>query len=88
MLDMKFVRSNPEIVQEGLLSRGVSIDTINEFLLLEKKYRQTLQEVEELKAKRNQLVPQGKPSVAQREELKELSNLIKKKQELLGTRME
>lgn len=83
MLDMKFVRLNYEEVKQKLLTRRVSPELINTFFDSEKKWRFSLQEVEELKAKRNQLIPKGKPSDVQREALKELSNLIKLKQDEL-----
>lgn len=52
MLDMKFVRENPEKVQEALKNRGSSLD-LGEFLSLEKERRRILGEVEALKSKRN-----------------------------------
>lgn len=83
MLDMKFVRNNQDVVKTKLLSRGLKLEVINSFFEAEKNYRSTLQEVEELKAKRNQLVPQGKPTQEQRIQLKELSTTIKQKQDSL-----
>lgn len=52
MLDIKFVRSNPEIVKESFKKRGIDID-LNEFLDLEEKRRKLLTEVEQFKNKRN-----------------------------------
>ena len=52
MLDIKFVRDNPEKVQEALKNRGNSM-TLDAFLELEKERRQILGEVENLKSKRN-----------------------------------
>ena len=52
MLDMKFVRENPEKVQAALESRGSSLD-LGEFLSLEKERRRILGEAEALKSKRN-----------------------------------
>ncbi|WP_110954855.1 serine--tRNA ligase [Anaerosinus massiliensis] len=52
MLDIKFVRDNPEKVQEALKNRGSSM-TLDGFLDLEKERRQILGEVEALKSKRN-----------------------------------
>lgn len=52
MLDIKFVRDNPEKVQEALKNRGNSM-TLDGFLALEKERRQILGEVETLKSKRN-----------------------------------
>lgn len=52
MLDIKFVRDNPEKVQEALINRGNAL-TLEGFLALEKERRQLLGEVEALKSKRN-----------------------------------
>ncbi|AEG58329.1 serine--tRNA ligase [Desulforamulus ruminis] len=52
MLDIKFVRSHPELVLEGLEKRGSNI-TLDEFLKLDAKRREKLVVVEQLKNTRN-----------------------------------
>lgn len=52
MLDIKFVRSNPEIVEQALKNRGSAM-SLTEFIKLEKERRELLAEVETLKNKRN-----------------------------------
>ncbi|MBP9484398.1 MAG: serine--tRNA ligase [Negativicutes bacterium] len=52
MLDTRFVRENPEIVEKALKNRGSDL-TLVDFLAIEKRRRELLSEVEELKAKRN-----------------------------------
>lgn len=52
MLDLKFVRNNPEIVKEALHKRHVSI-SLDHFLNQEAERRRLLFEVETLKARRN-----------------------------------
>lgn len=52
MLDLKFVRNNPEVVKDALKKRHVSINLDN-FLKLEEERRGLLFEVENLKARRN-----------------------------------
>ncbi|TWH46127.1 serine--tRNA ligase [Sporomusa sp. KB1] len=52
MLDIKFVRSNPEIVEQALKNRGSAM-SLTEFIKLEKERRELLAEVEMLKNKRN-----------------------------------
>lgn len=54
MLDLKFVRSNPDIVKEALKKRYSDINLDN-FLRDEEKRRQLLFEVENLKAERNKV---------------------------------
>lgn len=52
MLDLKFVRSNPEIVSEALRKRQSALD-LGEFLQNEEQRRKILFEVETLKNRRN-----------------------------------
>lgn len=54
MLDLKFVRSNPEVVKEALAKRNADIN-LDEFLAQEEKRRQILFDVENLKAERNKV---------------------------------
>lgn len=54
MLDIKFVRSNPELVEEGLKKRGADL-SLTEFLELDKARREKLAEVELLKSQRNKV---------------------------------
>ena len=52
MLDMKFVRENPELVTEAIKKRFGNID-LTEFLELDKKRREITGQVEALKKERN-----------------------------------
>ncbi|KLU67144.1 serine--tRNA ligase [Desulfosporosinus acididurans] len=52
MLDLKFVRSNPDLVKEALQKRQVSI-SLDHFLEQEEERRRLLFEIETLKARRN-----------------------------------
>ncbi|HHY59574.1 MAG TPA: serine--tRNA ligase [Clostridia bacterium] len=52
MLDLKFVRENPEVVEEAIKKRGGQV-SLDQFLALEKQRRQLLQEVEQLRNRRN-----------------------------------
>ena len=53
MLDAKFIRDNVELVKQKLAARGVKLD-LEQFLALEKQRREMLQEIEKLRAERNQ----------------------------------
>jgi seryl-tRNA synthetase len=57
MLDLKFVRQNPDIVREALVNKGVNVD-LDRILALDVERRQILNEVEQLKAKRNEVSKQ------------------------------
>mgnify|MGYP003308606404 CR=1 FL=1 len=52
MLDIKFVRENPALVEEAVKNRGGEL-SLDGFLAIEKKRRELLTEVESLKNKRN-----------------------------------
>ncbi|UCE66945.1 MAG: serine--tRNA ligase [Candidatus Zixiibacteriota bacterium] len=52
MLDLKFIRSNPDIVKEAAKNKGEKID-IDEILELDRKRRDIIGEVEKLKSERN-----------------------------------
>ncbi|NLP18471.1 MAG: serine--tRNA ligase [Firmicutes bacterium] len=66
MLDPRFVRKNPEIVEEALKKRGVGV-TLGEFQKVDLKWRGLIQEVENLKNQRNRVSQE----VAQRKKAKE-----------------
>ena len=57
MLDLKFVRSHPEVVEAALQKRGGKL-SLDAFLEREERRRVCLKEVEELKARRNSISKQ------------------------------
>ena len=62
MLDIKFIRENPELVKQGIQNKNEK-DRVDEILALDEKRRKIISEVEELKAKKNQVsakIPQMK----------------------------
>jgi len=82
MLDLKFIRENPELVKQGLLNKNEK-NRIDEILDLDKKRRKIISNSEELKSKRNQVsakIPQLKKAgedVSQLlTEMKEVSDKI------------
>ncbi|BDG61884.1 serine--tRNA ligase [Caldinitratiruptor microaerophilus] len=52
MLDLKFIRQNPEVVREAARKKGVEVD-VDRLLALDQERRGILTEVEALKARRN-----------------------------------
>lgn len=54
MLDIKFIRENPEKVKEGITKKGVKAD-INALLELDKKKRELIKKIDDLKAQKNVL---------------------------------
>ncbi|MEG8946694.1 serine--tRNA ligase [Rosettibacter firmus] len=57
MLDIKFIRENPELVRQGLLNKN-SADVVNEILELDEKRRSLIAKSDELKALRNKVSSQ------------------------------
>ena len=57
MLDIKFIRENPEAVKAGIKNKNEK-DTVDEILVLDKRRREILTEVEALKAERNSVSKQ------------------------------
>ncbi|MGN0299357.1 MAG: serine--tRNA ligase [Lachnospiraceae bacterium] len=60
MLDIKFVRENPEVVKQNIRNKfqDGKLPLVDEVLALDKENREIKQEVEALRAKRNQLSKQ------------------------------
>lgn len=87
MLDLKFVRNNPQVVQDALAKRG-SKATLDEFLKLDEDRREKLFVVEQMKNRRNvvseeigRLKKSGKDAPDMVAEMRDLSRLIKEKDE-------
>lgn len=57
MLDLRFVRTNPDVVRQALTNKGVEVD-LDRILALDVERRQILSEVEQLKARRNEVSKQ------------------------------
>jgi len=92
MLDAKFIRENVELVKQKFKERGVTID-LDEFINLDKKRREILQEIERLRAVRNQASDQIAQMKKQKQavapdifaSLKETAHTIKELEEELKT---
>jgi seryl-tRNA synthetase len=55
MLDLKFIRNNPELVQKAIKDKGIKDLSLDEFLSLDKERLNLLQRLEEQRNLRNQL---------------------------------
>lgn len=78
MLDIQFIRDNPDLVQEKSQQKGYTVD-IRELLELDTQRRTRLTQVEELRARRNTLsggVKGSKPSDEQLEQGRQLKDEI------------
>ncbi len=88
MLDIKFVRENPEIVKQNIKNKfqEKKLPLVDEVIALDAEYRKTIQTAEELRANRNKfskqigaLMGQGK-----REEAEEMKKLVSQQGEALA----
>jgi seryl-tRNA synthetase len=78
MLDIQYIRDNPEFVQEKSKQKGYKVD-VRQLLELDTQRRTKLTSVEELRARRNTLsdsLKKGKPSKEQIEQGKQLKDEI------------
>ncbi len=74
MLSLQFIRENPDIVRAAIKNKSVAVD-FDAFLALDEKKKKMQQEVETLRAKRNEVsasMGKGKPDPAVLEEAKKL----------------
>ena len=84
MLDLKFIRENPDLVKESLTKRGLNPELVDEFLEYDNRRRDILYEVEQLRHKRNvasekigQLKRAGEDVQPMITEMKDVSDRIK-----------
>lgn len=82
MLDIKFIRENPELVKQGIQNKNEK-DRVDEILALDEKRRKIISEVEELKSEKNKVsskIPQmkkaGEDTTQIFAEMKTVSNKI------------
>ena len=54
MLDINLFRENPDLIREGMEKRGLDPSSVDKVIALDARRRDILQEVESLRAKRNQ----------------------------------
>lgn len=90
MLDIRFVRENPDAVRESLRKRGEGTEILDRILALESERRDMLRIVEEIRQRRNQvsqdigrLKKEGKDATGIMAEAKEISDQITDKQDSL-----
>lgn len=77
MLDIKFIRNNPDKVKEGCRKKQVKVD-IDRLLEVDKKRRELLQAIEDMRAKKNR----GNEEIKAAKDQKEKEVIILKMREL------
>ena len=86
MLDVKFIRENLELVEKSTKEKGYKID-VTEVLSLDDKRKEILNEVEALRAKRNEIAGKmkgGKPAPELIEEGKKIKTEVAEKEKALS----
>ncbi len=76
MIDRDLLRQNPEIAKESLTKRGEDPGQVDDYLKLDANWRQLASLVEPLRAEKNKLSRNGKPSLATLKKAKELDQKI------------
>ncbi len=66
MLDIKFIRENPDKVKEGIRKKQASVD-VDSLLALDKQKRDLLTEIEALRSRKNKL---GRENISEAQEIK------------------
>lgn len=76
MLDINFIRQNLEEVKKGVEAKQLDPRSVNRVLDLDDQRRALIKEIEELRAKRNEIAHKGKSS----EEGKKVKEILKEKE--------
>jgi len=80
MLDIKYIRENPEKVKEGCQKKNIDVD-IDKLLELDKKKREMLESIEKLRHQRNLISEKRESNKEEIEMAKELKEKIKELKE-------
>lgn len=85
MLDIKFIRENPDLVRQSSKNKNSDPHKVDEVIKLDQQYRDLLTQVETLRAQRNQLTKDDiKAGKKIKEELKNLEPKLKEIEEELN----
>lgn len=85
MLDIKFIRQNPEKVKEGCRKKGVKVD-IEKLLQIDKQRREVLKEVEKIRAEKNRASKEI-PKIKEKNELILKMKALDKEEEKLKEKL-
>jgi seryl-tRNA synthetase len=70
MLDIRFIRENPELVQEKAKQKGYEVD-VTQLLGFDKERSELLRQVEDLRRERNELAEKGKSGPPPQEDIQQ-----------------
>ncbi len=83
MLDIKFIRENPEVVKKAARDKGEKVD-IDEFLRIDRERRKLLTEVESLKRQKNEVSDKIGKMMREKKNPKELISSMKDVSQKIG----
>ncbi|MGC8651446.1 MAG: serine--tRNA ligase [Minisyncoccia bacterium] len=86
MLDIKFIRENPDRVKEGISKKGADVSLVDQILKLDEARRELIQQIDSLRAKKN--TAEDKLVQAQPEEKQEILNVLKQAKSILDNKEE
>jgi len=86
MLDIDFIRKNPDFVEKECYKKGVKVD-VKKFLEIDKKRKEILKEIEKIRAQKNKFTEEfSKKTKNQKEKaIKVLKQLDEKEEKLKGS---
>ena len=93
MLDIKFIRENPELVKENIRKKyqDAKLPLVDEVIAIDEKYRAAITEASDLRAQRNNLskqigilMGQAKKDPSKAAEAEEIKELVRKEAERLA----
>lgn len=73
MLDVNFIRQNPDVVKKGIKSKNINPKLVDDFLASDKKWRELTKESDDLRASQKQL---GKDNIEEAKKIKQKIQLI------------
>ena len=62
MLDINFIRENTSLVKDGVAAKGFDAGLVDKILQLDERRRKLILDIEQLRAKRNKIAEEKKPS--------------------------
>ena len=65
MLDIAFIRRNPDVIKEGIRKKHMQLD-VDELLSVDREVRKLRSDAEAMRADRNRLSRMSKPSASSR----------------------
>ncbi|MEK7555249.1 MAG: serine--tRNA ligase [Patescibacteria group bacterium] len=89
MLDINLIRSNPELVKKGVSAKNINPQLVDEFLVLDKEWRELTAKLDNLRAEQNKLSSERKIDEAKENKIKikgiedKLNETEKRREEIL-----